>query len=355
VTALQGASGRGPWAARHPSCGAHPMQAATCGCGLCGAGLCDACFEHLIDGAPACGRCAHELATRLQRSVSLSLTLAGAAVGGAAWAYAKGHLELLFAAAAGGGGVILAAIVAIVVRSGRGVELEKRDREAALEPPIERAPLHPYRQRARHVAMALSPKISGSGTALALGASFLMAAAIFPKALDLPRWLEAEIVMGICWLVMTVVLTALLYKGYRLKDDYVFVSPFRKQPKAPQVAAQAGVTPQKRSWKSSCGDGCDPGSGCTSLDGEGFALMLAVVAIALVLGGAAWVLVEIALPIVVFAAYTLLLAAMKHVAHDRHGCEGALARSVGWGALWSALFVAPLALVVAALHFALAR
>lgn len=351
-------SAHGGWPAAPTTslpCAGHPLRSAVCRCGTCGAPLCDACFEHLIDAYPACARCGYELATRQQRSISLALTLTGAAVGGAGWLFSRGHLQALPAALAGAAGVVLAALIALWVRSGRGGELEKRDREAPHEPPPERAPRHPYRQRARHLAMRLSPKISGAGTALALGVSFVLAAAIFPTALSLPRWLEAEIVLGVCWLLMTSALSLLLYRGYRLKDDYLFVSPFGTKP-APPASPSPAPAPTKEGKSSSLDllSGCDCSSGC-SFDGEGGMVLLLIVLGALLLGGAAWVVVEIALPVVVFVAYTLLLSAMKHVAHDRHGCEGSLARSVGWGALWAALFVAPLGLVVAAVHVALPR
>mgnify|MGYP007037395642 FL=1 len=78
-----------------------------------------------------------------------------------------------------------------------------------------------------------------------------------------------------------------------------------------------------------------------------------MLALAIVLSlalGAAWVLVELALPLVFFLMYWLFMRAIGRVANDRHGCEGSLARSLGWGLGWATVYVAPIALVTWALH-----
>ena len=60
--------------------------------------------------------------------------------------------------------------------------------------------------------------------------------------------------------------------------------------------------------------------------------------------------VELALPLVFFLMYGLFMRAIGRVANDRHGCEGALARSAGWGLGWATLYVAPIAALTWALH-----
>lgn len=295
-----------------------------------------------MDGAPSCGRCTYELATRQQRATSLGLTIAGLGGSGAFWAYRAGKLTPLLAGLAGAAAAIVALIVAILVRSGKKGEIEKRDRDQELEDAqqLRQEPAHPYRQRARQATINLAPKVSGSGTALVLVVSFALAGVLFPAGLQMSRWVEIELALAASWVAMTAVLGHLLYRGYRLRDDYIFVSPGR-------------LFSSSKSSSGSWDPGCDCSPGCSSLDGEGVIAIIALVLAAIVLAGATWVLVEIALPVVVFVVYSLVLAALRHVAHDRHGCEGDVVKSIGWGAMWSALFIAPLGIVVGVVQYAL--
>ena len=334
-------------------CYAHPQEAAVTRCKLCGLAMCDRCYEHQVAGAPACGRCTHEAATRSQRSVSLGISLVG--LGGAfvAWAYRAHHLTSASAMLSLAGVVALAGLVFFLVRWGSNIEIEVRDRELDPEPVAEVA--HPYRQMARHMAQRMSPRVSGGAVALTLGAAMLASAVLFPTALKLPRWAELEVVVLAWWLLVTAVLTTLLYRGYRLRDDWTFTSPLRswfvndppKQGKAAPAASSSS------SSGSGSGSGCDMGGcdlGCSAIADEGILIAIGVVIAAVLLFGAAWVLVEIALPMVLFATYAGILAALKRVAHDRHGCEGELTRALPWGAFWAGLYVLPLALIVWLVH-----
>jgi hypothetical protein len=78
-------------------------------------------------------------------------------------------------------------------------------------------------------------------------------------------------------------------------------------------------------------------------------VLVAALAAAVALG-AAWLLVELVVPALFFLAYALVRGALARVANDEHGCEGSLVRAATWGALWATVYVAPLALVVWALH-----
>jgi hypothetical protein len=77
-------------------------------------------------------------------------------------------------------------------------------------------------------------------------------------------------------------------------------------------------------------------------------VVIALAAAALL--GAAWVVAELAMPVAVVVTYMITMRALTRVANDRHGCEGALAKAVGWGALWATLYVAPLAIVTLVVH-----
>jgi hypothetical protein len=61
-------------------------------------------------------------------------------------------------------------------------------------------------------------------------------------------------------------------------------------------------------------------------------------------------LVELVVPALFFSTYVLVRGALARVANDDHGCEGSLARAAGWGALWATVYIAPLGLLVFALH-----
>ena len=76
-----------------------------------------------------------------------------------------------------------------------------------------------------------------------------------------------------------------------------------------------------------------------------------VVAIALAAAfGAAWVFVEVAMPLAFFLMYWLFMRAISSVANDRHGCAGDLGKALGWGALWATIYVLPIAALTWALH-----
>ena len=51
--------------------------------------------------------------------------------------------------------------------------------------------------------------------------------------------------------------------------------------------------------------------------------------------GAAWVAVELAMPVVFLVMYWAFMRAIGRVANDWHDCEGSLGKSLGWGALWA--------------------
>jgi hypothetical protein len=267
---------------------------------------------------------------------------------GVLWASRAQHLTASLSVLVAAGVVALTSIVFLLVRSGRDVEIEARDRELEREVAADVQVPHPYRQLARHMALRVSPKVSAGGVAFALGASMLASAILFPAVLHLPRWVEMEVVLGAWWLIVTAVLSTLLYRGYRLKDDWAFTSPLRslwaKDPPRPGAPA--------REKGSSWNGGCDPGCGdfgCSSAADEGILIVIGVVVIAILLFGAGWVLVEIAMPLVLFAVYSGMVAALKRVAHDRHGCEGDLAKAIPWGAFWASLYLLPAAALVWAL------
>ncbi|MFO0553305.1 MAG: hypothetical protein U0271_33285 [Polyangiaceae bacterium] len=251
-----------------------------------------------------------------------------------------------------GAGVVAAALLLLLALrpSKSDGEVAARDRALDAEDeaaPESLAPAHPFRQHARRVVARLAPRTSGRGAVFAVATALLLTAGLVPTALHLPRWVEFEAVLGCWWLAFATTLTVLLYRGERVTDDYVF------------IGFGARRSPEKKSSGSSSffgnldlPDGCSGCSGCSG-DGEGFLIALVVIVGVLFALGALWVLVEIAAPLLVFFTYALLVRALRQVANDKHGCSGNLARSIGWGALWAAIYVGPLAGIVFIVHRAM--
>jgi hypothetical protein len=314
-------------------------------CGDCARALCDECYRFRVDGRPTCARCAYEWSTRASRRASLAVSFAGICAGGLAFAerryglWASSPVEVVL-------GVLAAAvIVVVIVVSGRSarVSVENRDPEEPVAEALPGAGASIYRVNARRLLLAAAPRVSGRTTALVLLACLAAAAVLLPASVHLPRWVEVELVLAVWWAIVAGALTALLYRGFRLRDDVVYFTPWNRP------LAVKGDAPVDPAAKTGCGSWADGLSGCNG-DGEG---LIAVVALAVILGvalGAAWVLVELALPLVFFLMYWLFMRAIGRVANDRHGCDGSLARALGWGLGWATVYVAPVALATWALH-----
>jgi len=313
------------------ACGAHPQRPAAARCAACSARMCSACFRFLVSERPSCAKCAFIERTSGPRRTSLALSFVLIASG---VAFTLVHAELIDLAIA----FVTDGIVVVLAVAGwmiaRRPEREVRELEEEEQAPDLSAPMaggaHPYRALARRAALAAAPKVSGTTVVLVVLASLAFSGVIAPAALRLPLWIELEIGIAISFVALGAVLTALLYRGYRLRDDFVFVAPWER------FGRGGGSTKSSSSL-----------DGCSGADAEGVAVM--VLLLVALLG--AFVLVELVVPLAFLLAYAVVMKALKTVAHDRHGCEGRLARSIGWGAGWSLVFVLPVALVVAAVHF----
>ncbi len=177
------------------------------------------------------------------------------------------------------------------------------------------------------------PLVSGASSALVLLASFGLAALAIPLAAKLPVWVEFEIVLCVWWAAWVAMLSYLLYHGRRVSDDYAWRSA--------------------RSWFGGAGkEAAGELGGCldlpTSAEGcqEGCMILLALA----LLVGAAWVLLEVAVPAIAFLAYALVRGMLARVANDKHDCKGHVDRAFLWAAAFSTLYVVPLAAVVWGLH-----
>lgn len=343
-------------------CHGHGDRAPVARCGQCDLAMCDECFRFRADGKPACARCAYAIDKNRGGRWSLAITFLGMAGGALAWATPR------FGLLDESPGWTIASMAAIPLvsfaigwsgrseRAGNRVELSVRDLEEEVEAEaLDAQAAHPYRGRGRRVLAAMTPRVSGKATALVLMGSLVVAAAAFPAAFRLPRWVEVEGVLAVWWVVFAAVLTTLLYRGFKLRDDFVYFLPWNQpkgtvSPNSPDSSSRKG---------GGCGaDGCSIGDvgnvGCDGA-GEGFVVVLGIAVIAALLLGAAWVLTELAFPTVFILGYLGTMRAIGRVARDHHGCQGALTRSLGWGAAWATIYVAPLALVTWLVHLAATR
>lgn len=342
-----------PATATDDRCPDHPAVRARARCATCDRLLCNECYRFRLDERPACARCAYESATRARRRVSFASAFLCVTWGGAVWATRRFELWdehavllVLFGAVA----LVVAALIARTAQGERQPALENRDPDEEAAPELDHRG-NPFRANARRALLAASPRVSGRATAMILVASLAASATLLPASMKLPRWLEVEAVLAAWWAIVATTLVVLLYRGFRLRDDWVYLSPWNR-PNLPSNAAPA--TSAKPAARSRWYDGCSPLDGCSGLDGEGF-LGALVIGLAVLVGlGVSWVFVELVMPVAFLLMYALFMRAIGRVANDRHGCEGRALAAMGWGALWATLYVCPIALLTWALHASVA-
>lgn len=309
--------------------------------------MCDECFRFLELGHALCVRCAYELRTRAQRRISLSVFVALVSVSTALWGSVQVRFDIepwLFWLGAALALLLSAHLARTGFQSLQADRVEPRARRAA--PPANEVPNTRQRRAAlaRRLVQAASPKVSGRATALVVLLALLGASLTFPLALHLPRWLEIEAVLAATWCILFLTISVLLFRGFRLHDDMYFYAPSFE------------LQRQRRGRLRESLDGCDiVDPGCVDVGGcdEGVAVVIAILAVMAVLVLAtllSWLVVEAILPLAFLTFYVVLMAALKRAARDRHDCRDHLPRALGWGMAWASAYVAPLAVLVYALH-----
>jgi hypothetical protein len=160
------------------------------------------------------------------------------------------------------------------------------------------------------------------------------------RFLTLPRWIDAEIVLSLWWLIWVIGFAFLLYAGQRVTDDHTLGQP-RNWLAGMGLSSSGRSAPSSDSW---------PWWYWIDIPtfevGEGCAVVLGVILAVIVAFFGLWLMVEIVIPVVAFLAYFLIRGLLARVANDRHHCEGHLLRAVAWGAIWATVYTAPLALLV---------
>jgi hypothetical protein len=208
-------------------------------------------------------------------------------------------------------------------------------------------PKKKFGDRGRRLVRAVKiPTLSGKASAAVLIACFLFTALLIPLVLRKNLWIDAEIVVGFWWLIWIVALTAILYHGHHVTDDHSMAQP-----------RSWGLTSLLPRWRSTSLDIADVGADAavSALDSEACAIGCLIIAALPLLLGLIWLLIEVAIPGILFIAYLMVRGQLAHVVNDPHRCEGRPLRSFLWGTLWATIYTAPLALLVGFVYFVSTR
>jgi hypothetical protein len=336
-----------------PVCRRHPEATVVAVCRKCSEGMCDECWQHVLADAPICTACATSLHGRRPRIVS---TTVAAIFSAAALAFfASRHASADFAVGIVLGVVVGAAImIAIAIARLRSVPADgpavrRRDEEdVVVQEPLAPGD-HPYRAKLARIVSRALPRVSARLTATVIVLSFVATASLVPFAVRLPPWERTEVVLAAWWLLGTVTLSWLLFRGARLADDYAYQAPAwaggrggSDPSRASGRGAGRSTGPSSSRWLSNVGSIGDVGEGCT---GAIIGVLLAAAALA-----AAWLLVELVAPLFFFLCYWIVVRAIGRVTRNNRGCAGNVWRSLAWGAAWSSLYILPLAAAVVAAH-----
>jgi hypothetical protein len=176
----------------------------------------------------------------------------------------------------------------------------------------------------------VAPIVKASAQRLTIGilAALAVTAATVPFALHLPRWVEAEIVVGAWWTIWSVVLGVVAYHGTTVADDH--------RPGSGRVTGLDGESPK---WATLLDASPDAEACLVAI------VVFAVVGIALL---GAWLVVELVAPAVFIVAYRGVVRALAKA--QSANTRGNAMRSALSGMGWAAVGTVPLAIVVAVAH-----
>ena len=311
-------------------------------CTSCNRWLCDDCWRRTVDGAPWCELCIHYL-TSVGGNVALAVGffLTSTAFAVFAWNREAAHSTdrawffwIVFALLVCGVSLYLG------TRRARHLPVRVAMRASANATGESRPPKRRGAVALRRASRVVASPVSGFWTSVVLIVTMSAVLVAVPRALRLPRWIEAESVVFAWWLLWSATLTTLLYRGWRLAHDHVLAPP-----RAPW---SEDAQPRDRS-------GPAANTACSVFDvftcGEaGFAVALLGAILALV-----WLVVELIVPALFFVAYLLTRTSLARVANDQHQCERHLGRALGWGMFWASAYAVPLAMAIAIAHHLLRR
>jgi hypothetical protein len=187
------------------------------------------------------------------------------------------------------------------------------------------------------------PLVSGKVSALVLGGCLLLAALMgLPLARRFPPWVDFEIVLAAWWLIWATALGTLLYRGFSISDDH------RIGETRNWFAGLFGARPLHERpddvwwWPRWPIYGLTGSTGCL----ECIVLVVGMVVAAL----AAWLLVELLIPVWAFVMYFLIRGMLASAVNGAEHCRGHLARATACALLWATAYTAPLAILVWGAH-----
>ena len=327
-------------------CVNHPDVAQRLACALCVDPLCDECAAFTVDQRVSCARCA-SIAGREGRprwDLAGAFALSGA---GATWAAYVVGKSLGLAGVMGAVMLVIAAVLAYPRGTKKRVlarvaQLAGAGAGAGAEIVIEN-PGGPYRGGRTKARLPGARMVSGRATALLLLGTFAATALALPFSMNLPRWVEWEIVFGVWALALAATLTTLLYRGWHVAHDHRMVVLSDRFSRSHRSESYGATRSSRWSWWNLA-----DGGGSADIEGCFGAVVIAMAA--LVSFVAAWLVVELVAPALFFVAYWLVMKAVARVANDRHACAGDFGKSLIWGGTFTLFYLGPLAFAVALLH-----
>ena len=298
-------------------CAAHLDEPTAARCASCDRAMCLACWQRNLDSEPVCAACLPNLTGPISPLVPALASVIGLVVLLRVTQLLQPSHWIAWASLGASALIVVISAWRLTSRASR----RRRSRAVALRGAVaspHAAPHHPYRGALRMRVRWLAPPVSAAMTGVVVGSALVMTATLVPALLRLPLWTEVELVLAGWWLVWTIALATLLYRGWR-------------------VAQEAGLQTRDRTHRSSGGSSSsnDPGwLGFDLPDSEIVVLLLVLVA--------GWIAVELFAPLLLLLAYALVVGGLRRVANDTHRCEDQLGRSIAWGAAWATAYTLPL-------------
>jgi hypothetical protein len=203
-----------------------------------------------------------------------------------------------------------------------------------VHPPDQRPVRGPGEQNRSAAAGARIPGVSGRGSALVLAGLFVLTALALPLALHRALWVNAEAVLLAWFGIWTAALAWLGYSGRGVERDWGDYRPLW------HFGGSSGGHGWASALSSADLSGLDAGEGCLGM----LVAIVVVVVAAIVLG---WLV-----PLIAVGLYATVRALLNSVGRHAEATRGHLLPALAYGAAWAAIYTAPLALAVLALHLA---
>jgi hypothetical protein len=187
------------------------------------------------------------------------------------------------------------------------------------------------------------PRVSGVQSFVVLLLCMGLTALLVPMALNLPVWVEAEIVLGAWWVIWSTALALFLYNGWLVSHDFrqphfSSLTPAQKDAGATPSQKDAGNDGYHRGWW----DGYFTRSLLDIRGDDAIGGCLELIVLIILLPFIVVFVIEAAV-FIVFVMYLLIRGMLAQVANSRLRCRGRPGRSLGFGVLWATVYTAPLA------------